>query len=415
MLKEYRECVCDDGVKLYVTKSCSQPGVHSKPRAPRCNKTLPKVAANNKRNQLRTVEQYLNYNFHKNDRVVTLTFTDNNLPKSLSELYAIIKKYKNELINYAKNKGIDIKMFYVFDFGEVNQRLHLHVVLSREGLSRGIIKKAWPYGNVYIKRAYLKNGSFGALAQYLMKNVDITRDTLGIKKIYRHYGLDKPSKTIRLITESEMYSVPHYDSCYIDRNNTYFGYDDFGHPYAHYELKKRRALNTYEHTYSEGFAKGQADGFWQYTNVMNNNCVASNTNGSSALIGMHNTVYNAGYKSGLKLGRQKAFESIVTSRFYCQSSGRMFFDGVSYKGYLRIGRYYRYIDNTIYYSNGWYWAPADLGVLYSINQDGTISPLPDGIYSSYGGRNHFRPIYSQNLSVLNPFAAPHNYAICSAS
>ncbi len=348
--------------------------------------------------------------------MLTLSYDGKNLPKDKFALEITIKKFRTFLINYAKINNIEIKFFISIEFGEKTKRLHIHVIVPRHGIPIRILKEAWPYGKVYFKSIFRKYGSFRLLAEYLLKSVEQTRDMLGIKKTYRHHGLKIPPKETKVISETEMYSIPQYDGYRIDWNRSYYGFDDFGHPYAHYELIKRKNSTKCEQAYSEGVATGQADGFCQYFfTISGNSNLALCAPHSSVYFGIHKAIYNAGYRYGFKLGQQKAFSVIVSSPFYHPSSGRMFFDGVSYKGYLRIGRYYRYIDNTIYYFNGVNWTPADFGVLYSINQDGTMSQLPDGIYSSYGGRNHFRPIYSQNLSVLNPFAPPHNNAIYSAS
>ncbi|WP_455683231.1 rolling circle replication-associated protein, partial [Thomasclavelia sp.] len=145
----------------------------------------------NDRNARKKFERLINVNFGKGDMWLTLTYSNECIPKSYKEAHNNIKNYVRR-INYRRKKaGLgNAKYLFVTEFSDKNKiRCHHHLIIE-DGLSMEVIESVWKHGrrNNVRKVDPDKDGLTG-LANYLVK------DPKGSKRWGSSLNLKKPKET----------------------------------------------------------------------------------------------------------------------------------------------------------------------------------------------------------------------------
>lgn len=153
----------------------------------------------NEKNARKRVARLIENNFVKGDYWETLTYTDENIPKSMDEAIKNMQNYIKRINYRRKKKGLETaKYIYITEWkiekvGE-GIRCHHHLLID-SGLSMDEVEKTWKLGRRNnIRRVYPDENGLAGLAQYL------TKDPKGRK---RWCG----SKNLKQPTERKSYTV----------------------------------------------------------------------------------------------------------------------------------------------------------------------------------------------------------------
>lgn len=129
--------------------------------------------ANRQRSMLR-MEQYLHANFDQGDLFITLTYRDDELPATVDEVRADIRRYMARLRRATKKAGTVLKYIYVIELSDrrdedpnARQNWHVHMVLS--GICRETAEDAWPHGYANSRRLRDSDERFTGIAKYMLK------------------------------------------------------------------------------------------------------------------------------------------------------------------------------------------------------------------------------------------------------
>ncbi|KRM54605.1 rolling circle replication-associated protein [Lacticaseibacillus sharpeae] len=160
-------------------------------RSKRVRETAPAQGNLNDKNARRYLTQLANGNFGENDLFVTLTYTDEYLPKTVDEAEKHVTKFLRRVKDKRKKLGLDpLKYILVTEYnededGHLTTRIHHHLLMN--GMDRDTLEGLWrermlvngktgmhKLGLVSTKRIdpdfdKLRNGVEG-LAMYMIKN-----------------------------------------------------------------------------------------------------------------------------------------------------------------------------------------------------------------------------------------------------
>lgn len=128
----------------------------------------------NFRHAWQKLELILAANFTHRDLFLTLTFDDEHLPQDRNSAIREAGKFWRQLKAHLKKNGTDIR--YLYNVEEMpdepggSRRLHLHAVITADGLTAEAIRTIWGRGQVYIESLLDgPNDSYESRARYLCK------------------------------------------------------------------------------------------------------------------------------------------------------------------------------------------------------------------------------------------------------
>ena len=128
----------------------------------------------NFRHAWQKLELLLAANFGHRDLFLTLTFDDAHLPADRKGAIREAGKFWRQLKTQLKKLGVEPR--YIYNVEEMpdepggSRRLHLHAVLTAEGVTPEMLRTIWARGQVYIEPLLDgPNDSFEARARYLCK------------------------------------------------------------------------------------------------------------------------------------------------------------------------------------------------------------------------------------------------------
>lgn len=206
--KIYSGCVLD--VEVYTVNEGVKNADDIEKKLSRPRTEEEKKIANERQSRKRFVGN-VNSTFVNGGQYVTLTYSDNNLPKSYEEAEGKLKKF----IRKMRYKFPGAKIMAVTGYGRRSGRLHHHLIIS--GVWESYIAEKWKEGSITriepLRAHNIYNGKdhgrdYTALANYLFDHAievkrkrwvqtrNITRpEKEAAKEIKRNYTREKPPKT----------------------------------------------------------------------------------------------------------------------------------------------------------------------------------------------------------------------------
>ncbi len=121
----------------------------------------------NKKRAKKYLNRLVHLNFGKNDYFVTLTYSDDYLPNSISEAKKNVANYFRR-INSTRKGEQNIKYIFVTEYGEKNKRIHHHAIIEGS-VKREVLEAKWRQGEVNIKPLDPDKG-YSYLVKYIMKS-----------------------------------------------------------------------------------------------------------------------------------------------------------------------------------------------------------------------------------------------------
>jgi hypothetical protein len=158
----------------------------------------PKQKNLNDRNSKRYATQLMHANFGPKDLHVSLTYTDDTLPKSVEEAERICSNYIRRLQHARKKLGLPplkyIKVTSCKDGRDgTPARLHHHLIMSG-GLDRDFLEKKWGLGYADADRLQMINGSLADLSYYITKQSGGKKSWTSSTNLIRPYARSNDSR-----------------------------------------------------------------------------------------------------------------------------------------------------------------------------------------------------------------------------
>ena len=188
-------------------------------RRAKLNPTSEAVAKINKINQERRLTAAINSNFMPGDLWLTLSYSEIH---SIEHCMKEIAKFKRNLRNLTKKKGITYKIIESTGVGQKKGKPHHHIVISGS-ITRDMIIKYWPEEYVHIETLW-SSGNYHRIAKYMLKNAYQSKGERGKhSKAFR----SSVNVTVPQTREEEMKRPASYDpedikpheGYYIDRDS----------------------------------------------------------------------------------------------------------------------------------------------------------------------------------------------------
>lgn len=131
----------------------------------------PKVKQMNKAYSRKYFRWLFFNNFEVGDYYLTLTFSEDNLPKTFEETKRKVDNYIKRLRRMYRKNGVELKYLLVYEGRHSKSRLHWHLILNGGAvINRDLIEKMWDCGRANNDRLQLKGEKlFFCLSQYLRK------------------------------------------------------------------------------------------------------------------------------------------------------------------------------------------------------------------------------------------------------
>lgn len=178
----------------------------------------------NDKNARKHLIRLVNNNFNDGDMWITLTYSDENLPKSVEESLKNIKNYIRR-VNYRREKqGLKkAKYIYITEYSDSNDciRCHHHIVMDK-GLSMDEVENIWKLGRRNnVRKLNIDENGLTGLANYLSK------DPKGNKRWCSSRNLKKPKirkNHYKFKRKKVQNMVKHRDTIKSEMEKTYPGY-----------------------------------------------------------------------------------------------------------------------------------------------------------------------------------------------
>lgn len=154
----------------------------------------------------RCIEALIQNNFTSEDWYCTLTFTEERLPpekvKADSRFAYFIKMLR-------RCGGRNIRYLKVLEHRHGDGRFHFHAVLSGDGLTEALIRRAWGsvYGYAHVSR--LRPWDVPGLARYLAKEASDQVNRRAYSRSRPPNGLTDPAVTRELVPDPFQLTVPY--------------------------------------------------------------------------------------------------------------------------------------------------------------------------------------------------------------
>lgn len=153
--------------------------------------SLPKQRNLNDKNAKKHLIRLLNTNFTDKDLSVTLTYDEDNLPKSEIEARKDVVNFLRRVKHYIKKNNLpELKYIAVIEYKEQKEgkksiRIHHHIVMSGY-ISRDKVEEIWKKGRANADRLKCDEFGYEGLARY------ISKDPKGNKRWTQSRNLKQP-------------------------------------------------------------------------------------------------------------------------------------------------------------------------------------------------------------------------------
>lgn len=147
----------------------------------------------NSRNSRKRLERLIHTNFGPGDYWITLTFSNEDLPKGLEDAERLSRNYLKCINRLRKKKGLDnAKYVYVIEEGTYGtERLHLHLIMDGD-MAKEDVEAKWKHGRVTNRTInYHGDESLMGLCKYLAKDPETYKRTSFRLKGKRSWGSSK--------------------------------------------------------------------------------------------------------------------------------------------------------------------------------------------------------------------------------
>lgn len=172
-------------------------------RKAKTNPTSEAVAKINKINQERRLTAAINSNFAPGDLWITLSYAEIH---DIEYCMKRIAKFKRNLRNLAKKKGIVYKIIESAGIGQKKGKPHHHIVISGS-ITRDMIIRYWPEEYVHVEVLW-SSGNYQRVAKYMLKNAYQSKGERGkYSKAFR----SSVNVVIPQTREEEMKRPANYD------------------------------------------------------------------------------------------------------------------------------------------------------------------------------------------------------------
>lgn len=172
------------------------------------------------------LEMLLAANFHPSDHVVTLTYRDEDLPKSRKEAAERVKKFLKVMRQVRKKNGQDMRYVYVTESKHGEGRFHHHVVLNRAGAGDfEAVRSLWAWGDdIEIQRFDARE--VDVWGQYLTK--ECGDRPVGGRMWVGSLNLEKPIVETSFVPDSAVLTAPP-DSRILEREEKSTEYGSYSY------------------------------------------------------------------------------------------------------------------------------------------------------------------------------------------
>ena len=174
----------------------------------------------NDRNSMQKFRRVLLCNFSPGDWVVTLTYSDDSLPKRPEEAVKRLKRFFKDLRKELQSRKSEFRYVYVTEGLHGDTRLHHHLVIPNLQGILDLIRQLWSRNGDGIGYDKLASRGYDAWARYLTKEPRKTgRRNVGDRMWTPSLGLKKPETIIYDVDDD--YEFPLPPGVFVDRNETY--------------------------------------------------------------------------------------------------------------------------------------------------------------------------------------------------
>lgn len=165
-------------------------------RKDRCAKTQISSAAReamNLRYSYQKLKALIAANFSPNDLVVTLTYSDETLPRLRKDAENRLKLFLRRLRAERRAAGYELPYVYVTEMGHSTGRLHHHLITNAVGNDYEQIRRLWAKNGTNIDVSHIKKEGYDRWAEYLSKESrEYGRHYVGERMWRQSIGLKKP-------------------------------------------------------------------------------------------------------------------------------------------------------------------------------------------------------------------------------
>ena len=172
------------------------------------------------------LEMLLAANFQPSDHVVTLTYRDEDLPRTRREAAERVKKFLKVLRQIRKTNGQDTRYVYVTESKHGEGRFHHHVVMNRAGAGDvEAIRSLWAWGDdIEVQRFDARE--VDVWGQYLTK--ECGDRPVGGRMWVGSLKLEKPIIEISFVPDSAVLTAPP-DSRILEREEKTTEYGSYSY------------------------------------------------------------------------------------------------------------------------------------------------------------------------------------------
>ena len=132
-------------------------------------------------------------NFRPNDLVITLTYSDDALPKLRKDAENRLKSFLRRLRSERRASGFELPYVYVTEMGHSSGRLHHHLITTATGNDYEQIRRLWAKNGTNIDIDPIEKEGYERWAEYLSKESrEYGRHYVGERMWRQSLGLKKP-------------------------------------------------------------------------------------------------------------------------------------------------------------------------------------------------------------------------------
>lgn len=246
MNREFYDTHTYCGKYIEVRRTSTMSNRSSYVRSKRKSQTNESVSRNNDKLAIRKMRNVVNLNFNENDWFVTLTFNDNSIPATLEDAQKLFKKYSTILRKLYKRQGLELKYIYTIEVNRSSEspRVHCHLLINaNENIAKNDITGLWPYGFTKIKSVSCKSGTLDGLAEYMIKESQITfreKEYPWRRRYFQSRNLQQPQTSRSIIPEGAFCLIPKDNDKYFFDEKSFSAYEDIvGNQSISFRMKKR--------------------------------------------------------------------------------------------------------------------------------------------------------------------------------
>lgn len=164
-----------------------------KARSKKMKETTKKMKNLNDKNRVNNTIRLANTNFTDNDLFVTLSYTEETLPKNLEEAKKKLSNFLKRLRRRLKKEGLpQLKYIATIQYGKKTGKIHHHLIMNGD-LSRDVVEELWKKsekGRCNTQKLQFDEFGIEGLVRYML------RGAVGYKKVTRSKNLIQPKPII---------------------------------------------------------------------------------------------------------------------------------------------------------------------------------------------------------------------------